>query len=164
MRGRSIKLKSKKTNTSYRRSLSPAWPKEVFIWTDGACRGNPGPCSLGLQVLNRDGQILHEEALYLENNNTNNFAEYRAVIRALELAVQQAVQKLSLFSDSQLIIRQLEKKYKVKSSNLKPLFKQCQKFLKKIPEVHLKYISREQNKPADALANQALDEKFKKRK
>lgn len=137
------------------------WPKKIFIYTDGASRGNPGPCALGLQVFDSDHNLIYEEAGYLEEKNTNNFAEYKAVIRALELSVKYKIQELHLFSDSQFLIRQLEKKYKVKSSHIKPLFEQCQELLKKIPKWNFKHIPREQNKGADNLANKALDEKLK---
>ena len=141
--------------------MTSIWPKKVFIYTDGASRGNPGPCALGLQVFDSDQNLIYEEASYLEKQNTNNFAEYKAVIRALELSGKHKVQELYLFSDSQFLIRQLEKKYKVKSMNIKPLFEECQELLKKIPKMNFQHIPREQNKGADALANKALDEKFK---
>lgn len=137
------------------------WPKKIFIYTDGASRGNPGPCALGLQVFDSDHNLIYEEADYLAEKNTNNFAEYKAVIRALELSTKHHIQELHLFSDSQFLIRQLEKKYKVKSANIKPLFEQCQELLKKIPKWNFEHIPREQNKGADALANRALDEKKK---
>ena len=136
-----------------------SWSKKVFIYTDGASRGNPGPCALGLQAFDKNHKLIYEEARYLEDHNTNNFAEYKAVIRALELCCQHKIQELHLFSDSQLLIRQLEKKYKVKSPNIKNLFEECQSFLGKIPKKHFEHIPREQNAGADALANQALDEK-----
>lgn len=139
----------------------PSWPKTVLIWTDGASRGNPGPCALGLEVRDSQNRLIHQERAFLEDNNTNNFAEYKAVIRALELAIQHDVQKLSLFSDSQLIIRQLGGQYKVKSPHIKPLFEQCQKLSQKIPKISWRHIFREQNTGADALANQALDENLK---
>ncbi|MCZ0932285.1 MAG: ribonuclease HI family protein [Oligoflexia bacterium] len=135
------------------------WPKRVFIYTDGASRGNPGPCALGLQVFDSKKNLIYEESSYLEDKNTNNFAEYKAVIRAFELAVQNKIQELTLFSDSELLIRQLQKKYKVKSQNIKTLFMECQSFLKQIPQAEFQHIPREQNKGADALANQALDNK-----
>lgn len=134
------------------------WPKKVFIYTDGASRGNPGPCSLGLQVLSTDKKIIYEEASFLESKNTNNFAEYKGVIRAFELAVQNKVEDLVLFSDSQFLIYQLQKKYKVKTPSIKKLFQECQELLKHIPKVRFEHIPREQNKSADALANRALDE------
>ena len=135
------------------------WPKKVLIYTDGACRGNPGPCSLGLQVFDSDKKLIYEECQYLEAQNTNNFAEYKAVLKALELAVQHQVQDLTLLSDSQLLVYQLQKKYKVKSLKLKPIFLACQKFLSQIPQSRFQHIPREQNQGADALANKALDEK-----
>ena len=133
--------------------------KKIFIYTDGASRGNPGPCSLGLQVFDSKKNLIYEESLYLEDQNTNNFAEYKAVLRALELAVQNKAQEMTLFSDSQLLIYQLQKKYKVKSAKLKPIFLACQSFLSQIPQFSFQHIPREQNKGADALANQALDER-----
>ena len=136
-----------------------SWPKKVFIYTDGASRGNPGPCSLGLQIFDKNQSLIYEESRYLEDKNTNNFAEYKAVLRALDICAKHKIQELYLFSDSQLLIRQLQKKYKVKSPNIKNLFEECQSFLKKIPKKHFKHIPREQNTGADALANQALDEK-----
>lgn len=135
------------------------WSKKVFIYTDGASRGNPGPCSLGLQVFDKDKKLIYEESSYLEDNNTNNFAEYKAVIRALELSVENNVQELHLFSDSQFLIRQLQKQYKVKSPNIKKLFQQCQSLLTQIPKSHFEHIPREKNQGPDALANKALDEK-----
>ena len=131
--------------------------KEVFIYTDGASRGNPGPCALGLEVFDSKKNLIYQESSFLESQNTNNFAEYKAVIRAFEWAVQNKIQKLTLFSDSQLLIYQLQKKYKVKSPNIKILFQECQSFLKHIPQVNFQHIPREQNKGADTLANQALD-------
>ena len=141
------------------RSASASWPSAVFIYTDGACRGNPGPCSLGLKVLDTDQNPVYEESSFLESNNTNNFAEYKAVVRALELSCQHGVKSLRIYSDSLLIVRQLENKYKVKSANIKPLFLQCKNWMKKIPKVRFQHIPREQNIDADKLANKALDDK-----
>ncbi len=135
------------------------WSEKIFVYTDGASRGNPGPCALGVQIFDNNHKLIHEEAVFIEEKNTNNFAEYKAVIKALELSVKHQVQELHLFSDSQFLIRQMERKYKVKSSNIKPLFERCQKLLQKIPKTYFKHIPREKNKGADSLANKALDEK-----
>jgi len=134
------------------------WPKNVFIYTDGACRGNPGPCALGLCVFNSHQELIYEKSQYLEPYNTNNFAEYQAVIYALKLSVKNQVQELNLFSDSQLLIQQFNNKYKVKSPKIKPLFEVCQKLLTQIPISNFKHITRDKNTLADALANQALDQ------
>ena len=132
------------------------WPPKVIIYTDGACRGNPGQSSTGLAVLNHKETTLYEEASLL-GVQTNNFAEYQAVLRALELSTQNQVQSLVLKSDSQLLINQLNKSYKVRSKNIKPLYQACKKHLSKIPQVTLQHVRREQNKRADELANLILD-------
>ncbi|MDE0092820.1 MAG: ribonuclease HI family protein, partial [Oligoflexia bacterium] len=137
---------------------SNKWSEKVVIYTDGASRGNPGPCSLGIQVLDSStNKTVHKEGTYLEDKNTNNFAEYKAVIRALELAVQNGVQELILRSDSELVVRQLKREYKVKTKTLKPLYLEAKALLEQIPRYDLQHIPREENKEADALANQALD-------
>ena len=135
------------------------WPKKVFIYTDGASRGNPGPCSIGLQVFDQNKDLVYEESSYLSDHNTNNFAEYKAVLKALELCVKNQVQDICLFSDSQLLVYQLQKKYKVKSKTIKILFEDCKKLLKQIPSAQFEHIRREKNTGADRLANQALDNK-----
>lgn len=136
--------------------MAASWTKTVFIYTDGASRGNPGPAALGLQVLNSEKKPIHEEGIYLKIG-TNNFAEYSAVVYALELAVKHQVQELHLFSDSELLIRQLEGKYRVKSQNIKPLFQKCLTLIRSIPSIHFQHIPREKNAAADRLANRALD-------
>ncbi|MBC6414800.1 MAG: ribonuclease HI family protein [Bdellovibrionales bacterium] len=134
------------------------WSKKILIYTDGACRGNRGPCSIGLQVFGINQDLIYEESAYLEDNNTNNFAEYKAVIRALELSVKHQVQDLTLFSDSQFLVYQMQNKYKVKTASIKKLFDECKLFIKQIPRVQFKWIPRDKNKGADLLANQALDQ------
>ena len=135
------------------------WPSEIVAYTDGASRGNPGPCSYGLQILNPKGELIHEEGKYLKDDGTNNFAEYKAVIRSLELASINQVKKIQVFSDSQLLVNQLKGLYKVKTPSIRILFRECQSFLKKIPECEFFHIPREKNYEADALANEALDNK-----
>ena len=136
----------------------PLWPSEVSIYTDGASRGNPGPCAFGLEVFDSKRVSIHREGRFLEKSNTNNFAEYHAVLRALELGAGRGVQDMHIFSDSELIVRQLKGEYKVKSVSLKPLFEACLWQKRKIPKVCFRHIPREQNTGADFLANQALNE------
>lgn len=138
-------------------SLSDPWPDYVSIYTDGASRGNPGHSAFGLQVLNMKGEIIYEDNGYLGSNKTNNFSEYQAVIHALKLAKQKKINHLIVYSDSLLVINQLNKKWKVEHTDLKPLFLKCQEILKEIPSHKFIHISRGKNKGADALANQALD-------
>ena len=134
-----------------------SWSKKIFIYTDGASRGNPGPSSIGIQFFDSERKLIHEVGEKLEGDRTNNFAEYTAVIEALKLAVEHQVEEVHLFSDSEFLIRQLEGRYKVKSPNIKPLFGEAKELLKHIPSYTLKHIPRELNEGADALARVILD-------
>ena len=135
------------------------WPKQVIIYTDGASRGNPGPASIGVHVTDLKGEAIAEiaEALGVQ---TNNYAEYTAVLRALQSAIAHGVTEVTLRSDSQLMIRQMLGEYKVKSESILPLFLSCQQLVRKIDKVHFEHVRREFNKEADALANRALDNKY----
>ena len=133
------------------------WPQEVSIHTDGASRGNPGPAAMGVYVANREGEEVEELALYI-GQTTNNYAEYFAVFVALELALKKGVLSLHLFTDSQLLERQLKGKYRIKAEGLKAIYKICQQLVGNLNSFHLHHIKREFNKKADALANRALDE------
>lgn len=137
--------------------MNQPWPESVYIYTDGASRGNPGPSSLGISIVDpsTESEIFYwGEPLGLQ---TNNYAEYFAVIRALELARDQGVQQLEVRSDSQLLIRQILGEYKVKNEGLKPLFTQVKSLERGFKACAWRHIPREQNKRADELANQALD-------
>lgn len=132
------------------------WPQTVVIYTDGACRGNPGPASFGLIVMDPKEKIIFESAQTLENS-TNNIAEYKGIHRALELAVQNNVKNLTIKTDSQLAVRQLNGEYKIKSAPLKLIHAQCIQLAAKIPQWSFVHVLRENNKRADELANLALD-------
>ena len=138
-------------------SLTDPWPESVSIYTDGASRKNPGHSAFGLQIVNMENKIIYEDSGYLGPEETNNFAEYQGVIRALKLAKQKKITNVVVYSDSQLVIDQLNGKSRVKSPNLKPLFSKCQKILKAIPSCKFIHIPRKENKGADKLANQVLD-------
>lgn len=142
-----------------RENTLTSWPESVLIYTDGASRGNPGPCAFGFQVFTMEKKLIHEKESYLEPHNTNNFAEYQGVLQALKMAEKKKIKHLTLYSDSQLLIRQLNGHYKVKSPVIKPLFLQCQNLLQTFSSYELKHIPREENSGADALANQALNKR-----
>ena len=144
------------TDQQIQKGQADQWPEEVCIYTDGASRGNPGKASGGLVVYNTEGACLYETGFFL-GTQTNNFAEYSAVLKALTLSVQNKVQKLTLKSDSELLIKQLQGIYKVKSLNIKELFEECKKQKSKIPNVQFQHVRREYNKKADELANLILD-------
>lgn len=136
--------------------MEDLWPEYIVIYTDGASRGNPGPASLGIVVYSESGKTVFECSEKL-GNQTNNFAEYSAVKRALEISVEKNIKKITLKTDSQLLVRQMIGQYKVKSASIRPLFLACSELAKKVPEIEFMHVRREFNKRADALANLALD-------
>ena len=135
------------------------WPQEIVIHTDGASRGNPGPAAIGIVVYSLEGEALYEYGEVI-GDNTNNYAEYTAVLRALEMARENAVSSLTLKSDSQLLVRQLAGEYKVKSETLRPLYLSCMDIKQSIASVSFEHVRREYNKKADEMANLALDNPY----
>ena len=130
----------------------------IAIYTDGASRGNPGHASYGFSISDDKGKVLYEESKYI-GIATNNFAEYSAVLNALVYVAKKFKKTLEVnfFMDSKLVAEQLSGRYKIKSPNLKSLIYKIQDLQRGIEEVTYTHISRELNKIADALANQALD-------
>ncbi len=136
--------------------MANKWVKSVVMFTDGASRGNPGPASIGVLFTNTKGTKIDtiSEAIGFQ---TNNFAEYLAVVEGLKTAIKNKVTELHLKSDSEFLIKQLKGEYKVKSETILPLYEQTKALLKKIKTVKLEHVRREYNKEADRLANKALD-------
>lgn len=131
---------------------------ELTIYVDGGARGNPGPAGAGVVILTATGEPVHEAAYFL-GSQTNNFAEYVALIRALERAARTGPKSITIHSDSELLVRQITGDYQVKAANLRPLFEQVQVLLLKVPRWQIRHVRREQNRRADELANLAMDEK-----
>ena len=131
---------------------------ELTIYSDGASRNNPGEAGAGIFIM-RDGAHFEGIARYL-GMTTNNIAEYSAAIIGLERAVQLGAKSVKLFADSELMVKQLNGLYKVKNEGLKPLHAKARGLINRIGNVEVRYIPREQNKEADALANRAIDEKI----
>lgn len=133
---------------------------KLTIYTDGASRGNPGKASYGYIIKTDKGVILHEEGKRL-GIKTNNFAEYSGVLSAFEYIHKKYSDRgnieVLVLADSQLVVRQLSGRYKVKSANLKNLYGQIKEFEGRFSKVSYKSIPREENFIADRLANQALD-------
>jgi ribonuclease HI len=128
------------------------------LFTDGASRGNPGEAGAGIVLLDDDNQELVARSLYL-GRSTNNVAEYKALILGLETATQLGCSRLAIFMDSQLIVRQVQGRYKVKNSNLKPLFDEVKSLLANINSWSIDHVPRAENKRADELANRGIDER-----
>ena len=131
-------------------------PEKIIIYTDGGSRGNPGPAAAAFVIMDENNNQLHASAFFL-GHKTNNVAEYTALIKALEAAKQINAKKITVFSDSELVVKQVKGLYKVKNVNLKPLFRQTLDLLATFERREVQYISREKNKKADMLVNQALN-------
>ena len=131
---------------------------QVIIYTDGGSRGNPGPGAAAYLLKRSDGSLLEGRADFLDET-TNNYAEYLAVLQALKAAQRHGMQHIELFSDSELLVRQLNGQYKVKSANLLQLYSRCMECLSGFASWKVTHVPREQNKEADALANRAMDKK-----
>jgi ribonuclease HI len=124
---------------------------------DGGSRGNPGPAAYGVVIRDPRGEIVARLKKYI-GSNTNNVAEYFGLIAALDYAQNQGIRALRVESDSELMVKQMRGQYKVKSEELRPLFERAKKISQTFETFRIDHIYREQNKEADALVNQALDE------
>lgn len=123
---------------------------------DGASRGNPGPASYALILKDASGKVVFQLGKKL-GRQTNNVAEYYALLAALDYAVGHGIKALRIRSDSELLVRQIEGQYKVKSADLKPLHERALKLARQLEYFVIEHVMREMNREADALANQALD-------
>ena len=131
-------------------------PTSFILYTDGGSRGNPGRAGYGVVLADRTDAII-AEACEAIGAATNNEAEYRGLIHGLELAAAHGAADLLIRSDSELIVRQINGQYKVKSARLRPLFEEARARLRRIPQWRMEHIPREANHRADMLANRAID-------
>jgi len=131
----------------------------VEVQCDGGARGNPGPAAIGAVVLDVtvDPPVVLASISECIGIATNNVAEYRALIAGLQAALPFQPRCVRVRADSQLMIRQLEGRYRVKAAHLRPLYEEAMVLLTKFEDVDLGHIPREQNVEADALVNAALD-------
>lgn len=130
----------------------------VTAYADGGSRGNPGQAACGVVLYDEKGEELLRRARRL-GRTTNNVAEYNGVLLALELCGQLDALQVELKLDSELIVRQLEGKYKVKSPDLKPLHARAVAAIDMFEHVRIAHVAREENKVADKIVNAALDDK-----
>ncbi|HYL82113.1 MAG TPA: ribonuclease HI family protein, partial [Candidatus Acidoferrum sp.] len=124
---------------------------------DGGSRGNPGPAGVGVVMIRPDGQVMERIDRYI-GEATNNVAEYQALLLALERARSLGCTELEVYSDSELLVRQIQGRYQVKNAGLRPLFTQAQERIAGFRQFRIQHIPREQNAEADALANRGMDE------
>ncbi len=130
--------------------------KRATLHTDGGARGNPGPAGIGYVLRRQDGgPVKHGEYIGIA---TNNQAEYTALIKGLERSLQNGVTGLDCFLDSELIVRQLQGRYRVKNNGLRPLFNKVLALAEKFDSISYHHVPREKNKEADRLVNQVIDQ------
>jgi probable phosphoglycerate mutase len=123
---------------------------------DGGARGNPGPAGFGALIQDAEGRVLAELSEFL-GIQTNNFAEYSGLLATLDFALGHGYQRLRVISDSELMVKQVQGKYKVKSPGLRPLYEQAKQKIARLEGFEIVHALRHKNKDADRLANDAMD-------
>ena len=129
---------------------------KVTVNVDGGARGNPGPAGIAAVATGEDGEILAERSEAI-GEATNNVAEYRAMLLGIELAGELGADEVELIGDSELIVKQVQGKYKVKQQHLRPLREQVVEALAGLDSWSIRNVPREENVRADELVNEALD-------
>ena len=132
--------------------------KRVVVHVDGGARGNPGPAAVAAVATAPGGEVMGECRLYI-GEATNNVAEYRAVLLGLQLARDLGAADVEVVNDSELVSKQIGGQYKVKHAGLKPLHTDALRALREFERWQVRSVRRESNERADALVNQALDER-----
>ncbi|MGV1048480.1 MAG: ribonuclease HI family protein [Solirubrobacterales bacterium] len=129
---------------------------KLTVNVDGGARGNPGPAAIGVVLRDADGEILAERAERI-GRTTNNVAEYRALLAGIELAAEHGADTLELVGDSELVVRQVEGRYKVKDATMRELHSEVKRALADFESWSIRHVKRERNADADRLVNAALD-------
>ena len=147
-------------------SDAPATPKPqssdwISAHCDGGARGNPGPAGYGALIQSSDGTVLAELSKFL-GIRTNNFAEYSGLLGCLQYALDHHHPRLRVVSDSELMVKQIQGKYQVKSPDLKPLFEEAKRRIARLEAFEISHALRHKNKDADRLANEAMDRGMKR--
>ncbi len=135
---------------------SPAAGEQFTAHCDGGSRGNPGPAGYGAVVEDASGRTVARLSEFL-GIQTNNYAEYSGLLAVLKWANQNGARHLCVISDSELMVKQMQGKYKVASPVLRPLYEEARKMARRIEEFEIRHTLRGGNKEADALANEAMD-------
>lgn len=132
---------------------APGW---ILAHCDGGARGNPGPSGFGAQITDERGNVVAELSEFL-GVRTNNFAEYSGLLGCLQYALDHNYPRLRVVSDSELMVKQIQGKYQVKSPELKSLFDEAKRRIAKLDGFEISHALRHKNKDADRLANEAMD-------
>ena len=129
--------------------------KRLIIYTDGASSGNPGPAAIGIVIKDGQGRVISRISRRI-GRATNNQAEYRAIITALEEASRLGAEEVDIKSDSELVVKQLKGRYRVKKATLRPLYQEVVRLNGSLEAFTITHVPRTQNREADRLANKAL--------
>ena len=132
---------------------NPGW---VTAHCDGGARGNPGPSGYGAVLTGPNGEPIAELSEFL-GIRTNNYAEYSGLLAVLEYALAHNMRRLRVVSDSELMVKQIQGKYRVNSPDLKPLWQEAKNRIARLDAFEISHALRHKNKDADRLANQAMD-------
>jgi len=139
-------------------TASDTTPPHLVAHVDGGARGNPGPAGFGVVVEDQQGKVVAAFSRYL-GHHTNNFAEYSGLIAALGYVIEHQHPALRVLSDSELMVRQMNGVYKVRSPELRPLYEEARRLSRQLQWFRIEHVRREKNAKADRLANQAMDRK-----
>jgi len=129
----------------------------MIVYSDGAARGNPGPAGIGAVVRSSRGRVLAREGKGI-GIATNNVAEYRAALEGLRQAAKLGAGRVTLRSDSRLLVEQLAGRFRVKNPTLQSLHQEVREVMKDLDDVGFEHVPREANSEADSLANEGVDE------
>ncbi len=135
--------------------------RALTLWTDGASRGNPGPAGIGVLIRAEGDDGVLEIGEYI-GETTNNVAEYRALLRGLAEAERLLPASVTVRSDSELLVRQMDGRYRVRAPHLVPLHEEAARRLRRLPGARILHVGRGENAAADLLANRAIDDHFQK--
>ena len=152
-----------RTPSLFPSDTAPATPSTAPITAhcDGGARGNPGPAGYGAEITDAQGNVLAELSEFL-GIRTNNVAEYSGLLATLEYALDHGHRSLRVISDSELMVKQIQGKYKVKSPDLLPLFQEAKRRIARLDGFEIEHALRHKNKAADRLANEAMDRGMKR--
>jgi probable phosphoglycerate mutase len=134
----------------------PAATDWINAHCDGGARGNPGPAGYGALIQDNEGMVIAELSEFL-GMRTNNYAEYSGLLGCLQYALDHNHPRLRVVSDSELMVKQIQGKYQVKSPDLKPLYDEAKRRIAKLEAFEITHALRHKNKDADRLANEAMD-------
>ncbi|SHH35198.1 ribonuclease HI [Caloranaerobacter azorensis DSM 13643] len=132
--------------------------RKAIIHTDGGSRGNPGLAGIGVIIYDESKNVVLELSQYI-GIQTNNVAEYKALVRALELSYEMGIKDVEFYMDSELVVKQIKGEYKVKNERMKPFYEIANSLISQFDNFSIHHVRREKNKKADELANLAMDMK-----